>query len=63
MASLCLGFKVYFSCGSRISEKGFICIKVWGFALLILISHANEIIWSQFIFIGYLKTGAERGTP
>ena len=33
-------------------ERGFICIKVWGFALLNLshfsdISHENEIIWSQ----------------
>ena len=32
-------------------EKGFICIKVWGFALLVFshfskISHKNEIIWS-----------------
>ena len=33
-------------------ERGLICIKVWGFALLILshfskISHENEIIWSH----------------
>ena len=33
-------------------ERGFLCIKVWGFALLILshlaqISHENEIIWSH----------------
>ena len=33
-------------------ERGFICIKVWGFPLLILsnfykISHENEIIWPQ----------------
>ena len=34
-------------------ERGLICIKVWGFALLIFcyffskISHENEIIWSH----------------
>ena len=37
--------------GSRISGKGFICIKVLGFALMIFsqfskISLENEIIWS-----------------
>ena len=42
------------------------CIKVWGFALLILshfskMSYENEIIWvslrpNYVIFIGYLKT-------
>ena len=36
--------------GSRMSGKGFICIKVLGLAFLILshfslISHENEIIW------------------
>ena len=39
-------------------ERGFICINLWGFALLILshfskISHANET--NYFILIGYLK--------
>ena len=28
-------------------EMGFICINVRGFALLVLISHENEIIWSH----------------
>ena len=51
--------------GSRISGKGIICIKEWGFALLIL-SHfpENEIIWSHLIGTklfhfhhGYLKMG------
>ena len=51
-------------------ERGFICIKVCGVALVILshfsyISHKNEIIWSHrqssFIYIGYLKTGDGEG--
>ena len=33
-------------------DRGFVCIKVWGLALLILshfskISHENEIFWFQ----------------
>ena len=38
--------------GPGFLERGFICKKVWGFALLILsnffykISHENEMIWS-----------------
>ena len=35
-------------------ERGFIYIKGWGLALLI-VSHFSEI--SYFIFIGYKKTG------
>ena len=48
-------------------ERGFICIKGWGFALLILsISHENEINLvslrpNYFIFKGYLKTGGQGG--
>ena len=52
-------------------ERGFICIKVWGFALLILSHFFLNIPWkwnnlvslrpNNFIFIGYLKTGVERG--
>ena len=62
MGSLCRG-------GSRISGKGFICIKVWGFALLILshfsyISHENKIIWSEtklFHFHGIFQNGGGEG--
>ena len=51
-------------------ERGFICIIVWGFALLTLshfsyIAHENEIIWShldQIIsFHGIFKTGGGGG--
>ena len=47
--------------GSRISERAFSCIKMSGFALLIL-SHLlnfpwNEIICSQWGHIGFLKAG------
>ena len=43
-------------------KRGFICVKVWGFALLILsnfysISHENVSLRpNYFIFMGYLKT-------
>ena len=35
-------------------ERGFVCVKVWGFALLISshfsqIFHENELIWDQII--------------
>ena len=44
-------------------KSGFLCLKVRGFALLILsqfsqISHDNDIIWSHFIFIGYFSKWA-----
>ena len=41
--------------GPGFLERGFVYIKVWGFALLILshysqISHENEIIWSLCVW-------------
>ena len=66
-----LGMLKYPGADPEFLQWGFICIKVWGFALLILshfssISYENEIIWSHlrpnyFIFIGYLKTGQGGG--
>ena len=54
--------------GSGFLEREFICIKVLGFALLILshfslISHENERRPDYFIFIGYFKTGGGSEPP
>ena len=49
--------------GSRISGKGFICIKMWGLALVVFshfsyLSHENEIIWSHSLIFA---NGGEGG--
>ena len=62
---------LYIRGGSRISGKGFICIKVCGVRFADFISFFLNIPWkwknlvlrrpNYFIFIGYLKTGGGRG--
>ena len=44
--------QIYSRANPGFLERGFVCIKVWGFTLLILshfseISHENEINWSH----------------
>ena len=63
--------ELWYRGGSRISGKGFICLKVWAVRFSDLISFYLNIPWKRnnlvalrtdyFIFIRYLKTGAERG--
>ena len=60
--------------GPGFLERGFICIKVWGFALMIrfdFISFFSNTPWkwnnlvsprpNYFIFIGFMKTGRGKG--
>ena len=51
LASVCINC-ILFRADPGFLERGFICLKEWGFVLLIVshfseMSHENEIIWSH----------------